>query len=72
MDELEKLFNELIVTIYSYESDTFSAEASKLTRSEAIKIAQRLIVPKIRGLIDCDTMDGVAISEELEDIRDEN
>ena len=64
-----KKFLELVETIRTYESDTFSAEASKLTRSEALKIASNLVCHKIQGMIETHTMDGDIISQELEIIR---
>lgn len=63
-------FCELIKTVREYESDTFSAEESKLTDAEALKITQSLVLRALDSLIELDELDGVIISEELENIRD--
>jgi predicted Ser/Thr protein kinase len=52
-----------------YESDTFSAEATALTLAEAIKITGTLISYALDELIDLDRLDGVRLSEELDEIR---
>lgn len=63
-------FGELVDEIAKYESDTFSASQSKLKRSEAFRIAEKMVLEDIQARIDTDTMDGCMISEELENIRD--
>lgn len=63
-------YMELVKSIQEYESDTFSATASKLTKKEANHIANLLVCHAIQDLIDTDTMDGVRLSEELEDLRE--
>lgn len=63
-------FIELKRVIKDYESDTFSAEGSELTDLEAETIAERLIIRAIQHLIDCDSLDGIDITEELEAIRE--
>jgi hypothetical protein len=69
MKEIEAKYNELVKEIMQYESDTFSASDSQLTRLEAEKIARAFIIRDIQGRIDTDTMDGIDITEELEEIR---
>ncbi len=59
------LVTELIDTILKYESDTFSAEGSEISREEATKIAQRMIKVWIEH-----DLDGLWIQEWLDDIRD--
>ncbi len=68
---LEK-YHELVEVIMDYESDTFSASDKKLKKSEAKKIAEQLIIANIQDRIDMDTMDGLDITDALEEIRDEN
>ena len=68
---LSKKFNYLVDEILKYESDTFSSEASELTAHEAEQIAIAFILHDIEQRIDTNTMDGVMISEELENIRPE-
>lgn len=69
-EAIDKKFNELIESILDYESDTFSASSSKITEQEAYTIAERFILEDITKRIDTDTVDGVMLSEELENIRD--
>lgn len=61
----------LYETVRDYESDTFSASASKLTEGEAQDITVALINYALRQLSDCDTLDGVRLTEELENLRDD-
>ena len=65
-----KKVNELVDTILAYESDTFSSEASNLTPAEAEQIAFNIILHDMQNRIDTNTMDGGMISDELEEIRD--
>lgn len=65
-----KKFLELVKTIKEYESDTFSASAVGLKRSEALRMASAIACHALQELIDCDTLDGVRLTEELENIRD--
>lgn len=69
MKELEAKYRELVKTIKEYESDTFSSEAMELTDKEAEKIARAFIIRDIQARIDTDTMDGLMIGEELDEIR---
>jgi hypothetical protein len=69
LKDLQGLFSELVKTIAEYESDTFSSEASEITQAEAEQVAFELVRRDIQARIDTDTMDGVDISEELEEIR---
>ena len=62
---------ELHETVKEYESDTFSASASQLTEDEVIDITASLISSSIRALIDCDTLDGIRLTSELEYIREQ-
>ncbi len=62
---------ELQKTIEEYESDTFSASASKLTKEEAERMTETLIVRTIQRLIDTETMDGLMLQSELDEIRPE-
>lgn len=55
----------LIEYILEYESDTFSAEASKPTKKEAEEIADRLIAHWMD-----DRLDGIAITNLLDSIRE--
>lgn len=68
---LYKKVNELVDEILQYESDTFSSDASELTPAEAEKIAFAFILQDMQERIDTNTMDGVMITEELENIRPE-
>lgn len=63
-------FKELFSTILHYESDTFSASGSELCRQEALLIADKLVCKAIQDLIDTNTMDGIAISSVLEELRE--
>lgn len=67
--EFEVKFNELLNIIAEYESDTFSAIGSRLTIEEAEEVAYKLLIPSINRLIEGDTMDGLMITEVLEEIR---
>lgn len=70
-EAVERKFWELVDTIKEYESDTFSASEMELTDDEAEQIACRMIYADIKHRIDMDTiMDGLMISEELDNIRD--
>lgn len=63
-------FNALVHEIRKYESDTFSASAERITQLEAERIAARLVKNDINDRIATNTMDGVDIMEELNDLRD--
>lgn len=65
------MYLDLNRTVVEYESDTFSASACKLTGEESDKITEELVVYALKQLIDLDTLDGVRLSEELENIRPE-
>lgn len=69
LDAIREKVEELHKTVREYESDTFSASASELTDGEALTITANLIKYALQRLIDTDTMDGVRLSEELENIR---
>lgn len=69
-DKVIEAFKALTVTIATYESDTFSASGEKITYDEANRIASELVYDKITDLVELDTLDGVIISEALENIRD--
>lgn len=71
METIKLHFEELITTIHEYESDTFSASANKLTKNEAELIAIEFVIRDIARRINTETMDGVMISEELENLRGE-
>lgn len=71
MDAIRPKVLELLATVAEYESDTFSASASKLTEEEADTITIALISHALQRLIDTDTLDGVRLSEELENIRED-
>lgn len=58
-------FREFVRYIHAYESDTFSAEASKITESEATMIAQSLLKQWAE-----DNLDGTMISGYLSEIRE--
>lgn len=64
--DVEKLYE----TVSEYESDTFSAEAEKLTEAEAIHITATLARRGIKATANCDDLDGITMSELLGDIRD--
>lgn len=70
MSGIEHRVQSLFYTVREYESDTFSASAEKLTEEEAIDITVSLIEHAIEKLIDLETLDGVRLAEELENIRD--
>lgn len=59
-------FKDFINEVVSYESDTFSAEASKITRDEA-----DAVVLKVMEWIWNDRIDGVLLSEALAEVRGE-
>ncbi len=63
-------YHELIDVVREYESDTFSASGSKLKRGEAKKIAEKLVVEDIQSRIDMERMDGLDITDLLEEIRE--
>lgn len=69
-DDLNKRFEELVDTIEQYESDTFSAESSRLTREEAETIALEFVLRDLDKRIRCETMDGDMITEQLAIIRE--
>lgn len=74
MQHIEKLTakaGELLAAVKEYESDTFSASARHLTDDEAEAITAALIGHAIQQLIDTDTLDGVRLTEELENVRSE-
>lgn len=56
----------LVDTIMQYESDTFSADASKITEKEARIVADAIV----KAYVD-NRLDGVTIASFLEDIRDD-
>lgn len=58
-------FNKFVKTIQEYESDTFSAQRTKITKEEATEIAENIL----EALIDA-YMDGGMITQHLMDIRD--
>ena len=58
-------FGNFISEIESYESDTFSSNNTKITRSEARRIAEILL-----NRWSSEKLDGVSISSILENIRD--
>lgn len=58
-------WNDFVEEILTYESDTFSAEGSKITRIEAEQVAEKMLDSFERHL------DGVSIDAYLEEIRDE-
>lgn len=66
---LYKQVNHLVDEILTYESDTFSSEASEITPSEAEKIAMIFILKDIENRIDTNTMDGCMIDNELYELR---
>lgn len=68
--EIEAQMKTLVKTIREYESDTFSATATKLKKREAEQIAAALASRAIQELIDGETLDGITLSEELEMINE--
>lgn len=70
LDAIAPKVEELLKTVQEYESDTFSATGSELTEEEAIIITVALIEHATQQLIDTDTLDGVRLAEELENIRE--
>ncbi len=71
LDAVRPKIVELLDTVREYESDTFSASASELTDDEAFTITIELTNYALQRLIDTDTLDGVRLSEELDNIRPE-
>ena len=69
LDAIRPKVVELLDTVKQYESDTFSASASGLTDDEAFTITAELINHALQQLIDTDTLDGVRLAEELDNIR---
>lgn len=64
------MYIELLETVREYESDTFSAPAQKLTRSEAEEITIALIGGSVQNMVNCVSLDGERISDLLESIRE--
>lgn len=62
----------LAETVRDYESDTFSASAEKLTQAEVIDITIALINHALREMSDTNTLDGVRLTEELAEIREQD
>lgn len=64
---------ELQKNIYEYESDTFSAKGSRITKLEAKEISRRVLVDVMNDLIDNQRsicyLDGVAIMQRLNELR---
>lgn len=58
-------FEEFVKTIQEYESDTFSAQRTKITKEEATEIAENILKELIGAY-----MDGGMITLHLMDIRD--
>ncbi len=58
-------YAEFLEVIGEYESDTFSASGNKLTQEETKEIAQRCL-----SLFKDNYLDGILISEFLEEIRE--
>lgn len=69
LDALRPKVEELFDSIKSYESDTFSASGSEITDGEVATVTLNLVQEAVQALIDTDTLDGVRLSEELENIR---
>ena len=63
---------ELYRTVQDYESDTFSATGSRMTSKECAAVVEQLIIVALQELIDCDSLDGVRLSEILGDMRGDN
>jgi hypothetical protein len=66
----QDLFEELIETIYEYESTSFSARHSELTYEEAEDIANTLLKCAIMDMINLKVLDGTRITAELEELRE--
>lgn len=71
LDGLAPKIAELRDMIAEYESDTFSASSSEVTEEEIDTIAEILISNAIQKMIDTETLDGVRLSAELEEIRED-
>ena len=67
---IEPKVQELLKTVYKYDSDTFDARGAGLTRNEAVIITTVLVSVALDELIELDRLDGVRLSEELENIRE--
>lgn len=66
MKKYAEAFERLVNTIAEYESDTFSASAVNLTRSQAIAIADDLAMQAIDNLAECYTLDGGKVTDVYE------
>jgi hypothetical protein len=65
------LYAELNRTVVEYESDTFSASAAGLKGEESDKITEEIAAHALKQLVDLETLDGLRLSDELENIRQE-
>lgn len=61
--------NVLAETVRDYESDTFSSSAAKLSESELNEIVIELVNYALKELSELDRLDGVRLTEELDNIR---
>jgi hypothetical protein len=61
--------NALVDVILTYESDTFSSDASRLTPQEAESVAFLIISNRLQAMIDLDTLDGGMIADALDEVR---
>ncbi len=68
---ISKNVTRLVDTVREYESDTFSASACELTDDEAFAITVSLINHALENLIELKNLDGVRLSEELDELRPE-
>lgn len=71
IEGVRKKIYTLLDTVSEYEADTFSASASNLTKQEAGLITIALIDHALTELIELETLDGVRLTEELDNIRED-
>ena len=73
VDSINEKEAELQAHILAYESDTFSASETKITKLEAMEISRRIVVQMMDDLINYQHthhyLDGVTIAQHLAEIR---
>lgn len=67
LNAIEHEVRALCETVREYESDTFSSSDLKVTNMEIADIVSAILNARIRSM--SDTLDGVTLSEELDNVR---
>lgn len=63
---IKSAVEKIVSEVRTYESDTFSAEGSKLTGAEALAVVAKLIESNVQPGMN---IDGLEITEALEEVR---